>query len=122
MFYIPSIQTIKEYNNLKTTKQPVKMTRQITEMDKFVYDKYSGLKNIALLGSNVAAWGFYLKHHLSTPKADRIPLVHPLTLFATFLFMTLWHIFPNKNYRNNSLTMLHEKQRLYEKQGLNAVI
>ena len=122
MFYIPSIQTIKEYNNLKTTKQPVKMTRQITEMDKFVYDKYSGLKNIVLLGSNIIIGELCRKNYLSASKNKNAVLASQLLGFSIYLSMTLLAVFCSKNRREKYFDDIKSKRRMYEKQGLNAVI
>ena len=116
MFYIPSIQTIKEYNNLKTTKQPIKMTKETTEMDKFIYNKYNGLENIGLLGSNIVFLGMCLKNH------PEIPLKRSLIGLAGFFAMTLLAVFCSKNRREKYFDDIKSKRRMYEKQGLIAVI
>lgn len=116
MFYFPSIGTIKEYDNLKNTQKPIKISKEITKMDRFVCDKYSGLKDIGFLGSNIALLGICLKNH------PQIPLKRSLIGLAGFFAMTLLAVFHADKKRNEYLSNPRAKQRKYIKQGLNAVI
>ena len=122
MLYIPSVKTKNEYTRLKQASQPVKITKEITEMDKFVVDKYRTLKDIGLLGlSSIAAFGFI--HGCLYKNLKYMPPLYKRIIGSSILMgLTFLCVWVSNKRVNNTLKDPIMKKNIYRKQGLNAII
>ena len=113
---IPAISTIKEYERLKETQQPIKLTENVTEMDKFVrekYNKFSNAKALAWLGVLNAIPLFTLKKSDLKAKLNVCAGAALLDLFCVGLIKF------NLMKKENELKYINCKKFYYQKAGLN---
>lgn len=124
MFGIPSVSTVNEYKSLKASQKPVDVKTTSRELDEYVYSGKSGVaSNVLLTLSAAAVNGAFIveccKNLQNSKKALNGWHFLGLLIFDALLIAAC----KKMNYEQNKvLSSPENKQALYKRKGLNAVI
>lgn len=118
-------KTIHEYNNLKHSKQEIKINTTSKQMDEYVYDKNGGLRNIGII-SGFALLDTLILDMLKNDKAIKeSPKFIKYLIGGITLMLNIYAgkvIYDTEKNKKAVLNNPQEKLKTYQKSGLNAVI
>ncbi len=125
LFSIAGPKTIHEYNNLKQSKQEVNINKTSKQMDEYVYDKNSGLRNASII-TGIVLSDILIADMLKNDKIlKESPKYLKVIIGAVAVFLNLFAgnaIYNSEKEKQAVLNNNQEKLKIYQKRGLNAVI
>lgn len=117
---IPSQSTIKEYKYLKKSQQEVNINQTSNKLDEYIYDKTHKFNNLKAFGGLVAI--NLLFSILLFKSKNKVSMREPLFMLLISNFFIGGNILDDEKNKKYTLNNKDEKLRLYNRNGINAIV
>ena len=120
----PSKAIKQEYNELKASQKPVKVSTTSRQMDEYVYDKHSGIKKLGLLSLMVLVNVLFASFTRERKSFSKIPWKNNLTtavLLGTYDISAIAMLREAEKLKEATFASEKSKIHMYKKAGLNAI-